>query len=157
MDARLCLWPLFLLTCFPFYGIFSHSTEVLGRSPPAGCGLQNHNSQDPGLVLFVQVHAGSLSSTLTFQSSSCSLPEQPSDHTVPVSKLLHFLVQQLPAPLASEPDHKLGKWHHPQEVSWVPLAARGTQVGSQGVPADTAFTCHPWEGVEAFHSASAQP
>ena len=36
MDARLCLWPLFLLTCFPFYGIFSHSTEVLGR-PVSPC------------------------------------------------------------------------------------------------------------------------
>ena len=31
MDARLCLWSLFLLTCFPLYGIFSRSTEVLGR------------------------------------------------------------------------------------------------------------------------------
>ena len=27
MDARLCLWSLFLLTYFPFYGIFSCSTE----------------------------------------------------------------------------------------------------------------------------------
>ncbi|KAB0388930.1 hypothetical protein E2I00_007572, partial [Balaenoptera physalus] len=44
-----------------------------------------------------------------------SLPEQPSHHTLPVSKLLYVLLQQLPAPLASEPDHELGKRHHSQE------------------------------------------
>lgn len=60
-----------------------------------------------------------------------SFTEQPFDHTLPVSKLLDILLQQLSAPLASKSDNKFGKWHLSKEVSSMfPLAKESASVNN---------------------------